>query len=136
MDLLKRLLVEWIWVQIFISDQIGKWNNKMKAGNIVLCVNDKTVEIASFLHVSRLFVFLYSTDWSMPNHFVKIRSICGIKQYPNVSQMNLSYWTISFICSNECELYTDMKCAVQEFLSKLKELLEIQTINLIYASTD
>ncbi|KRX74021.1 hypothetical protein T06_8968 [Trichinella sp. T6] len=111
MDLLKRLLVEWIWVQIFISDQIGKWNNKMKAGNIVLCVNDKTVEIASFLHVSRLFVFLYSTDWSMSNHFVKIRSICGIKQYPNVSQMN-------------------------EFLSKLKELLEIQTINLIYASTD
>ncbi|KRY20181.1 hypothetical protein T12_15657 [Trichinella patagoniensis] len=61
----------------------------MKAGNIVLCANDKTVEIASFLHVSRLFVFLYSTDWSMSNHFVKIRSICGIKQYPNVSQMNL-----------------------------------------------
>ncbi|KRY43293.1 hypothetical protein T01_7037 [Trichinella spiralis] len=92
-------------------------NNKMKAGNIILCVNDKTVEIASFLHVSR----------------------------PNVSQMNVRmncFYNVplamnllfSFICSNECELYTGMKCAVQEFLSKLEELFEIQAINLIYAS--
>ncbi|KRX18629.1 hypothetical protein T07_10140 [Trichinella nelsoni] len=55
---------------------------------ITALVANKTVEFFAGL-LTLLFVFLYSTDWSMSNHFVKIRSICGIKQYPNVSQMNL-----------------------------------------------